>query len=126
MPTVSLISEVTNNNTEVRNASLGSPIYVSLSREYATTLLERVSAILSHEGTQDIADEFQAILDNNLEASVEMRATVSIKNSKGIYRMKQTTPWPDFDIVIIFDNSGIGEYETVYDDKQLTLSIGRR
>lgn len=122
---VSLVSQVNESISPIRQSLFTNPIIVSLGEEVAKSLRNAFYEAIATNATSDMAKQFEAILSESQDVRMEIAATVRIGEVFGEFESRPPIDFPEFSIIVVSGCSGIGTYENIYEDKNITISIRR-
>lgn len=124
MHNVSIAFERGQTVADISDIDVSRSLNASISYDIARTLSEAVFRAMCARRYADIA-----FLGNPRISNIWPVRIDSVRNSWlayifGEYVADDGIEWPDFYINIFFDQSSVGDYETIYEDKLIDIRIG--
>jgi len=122
---VSLLSQVNESAASVRTSLFTQPIVVRLGETLDKSLRNAIYKVIAANATSDISKQFESILSKSADANLQISVSVRITEVFGAYESRPPIDLPEFEILIVSGCSGVGIYENIYEDKNITISIRR-
>ena len=120
---VSLVSQVNESISPIRQSLFTNPIIVSLGEEVAKSLRNAFYEAIATNTTLDMADEFSVDLGMAVGVSLRFMLSVSIADVTGEPRIYIHPPYTGMVILVLCDGIAILNAKSIDQDNELTIDI---